>query len=72
MKRVFLLFVLVALHPTAALFEEYFDVDKAAEEHQGYTQMLERNGIRVYTVSEILSQMSRADMIRCILMPPIV
>ena len=100
-----------ALHPTAALFEEYFDVDKAAEEHRGYIHMLERNGIRVYTVSEILnevgidslrilannvltydisdvpdedaeaseayrrevlSQMSRADLIRCILMQPTV
>ena len=97
-----------SLHPTAALFEEYFDVDKAAEEHRGYIHMLERNGIRVYTVGdilnevgidslrilannvltydisevpdedtdaseayrqEVLSQMSRADLIRCILNP---
>lgn len=45
-----------ALHPTAALFEEYLDVDKAAREHRGYIQLLERNGIRVYTVSEILNE----------------
>ena len=100
-----------ALHPSAALFEEYFDVDQAAEEHRGYIRMLEKNGIRVYTVSEILNevgidslrmlasnvlsydisdipdedaarseayrmetlaQMSRADLIRCILMQPTV
>ena len=93
------------------MFEEYFDVDKAAEEHRGYIHMLERNGIRVYTVGdilnevgidslrilannvltydisevpdedadaseayrqEVLSQMSRADLIRCILMQPTV
>ena len=98
-----------ALHPAAALFENYFDVDQAAEEHRGYIHMLEKNGIRVYTVSEILnevgidslrilanrvltydisdvpgedaeaseayrlevlSKMSRADLIRCILLQP--
>ena len=100
-----------ALHPSAALFEKYFDVDKAAEEHRGYIRMLEKNGIRVYTVGEILneigidslqilanlalsydvselpnenpeeteayrqetlSEMSRADLIRCILLRPTV
>ena len=45
-----------ALHPSAALFEKYFDVDQAAEEHRGYIRMLERNGIRVYTVSGILNE----------------
>ena len=24
------------IHPSAGLFEDYFDVDKAAEEHRGY------------------------------------
>jgi len=38
------------IHPSAGLFEDYFDVDKAAEEHRGYIRMLEKNGIRVYTV----------------------
>ena len=33
------------IHPYAGLFEYYFDVDKAAEEHKGYIEALERNGI---------------------------
>ena len=99
------------IHPYAGLFEYYFDVDKAAEEHRGYIEALERNGIEVYTVHELLSQvpmdklrscamsaltydtsaltdtavaeneayrlsiidqMSRVDLIRCILMRPMV
>ena len=99
------------IHPYAGLFEYYFDVDKAAEEHKGYIEALERNGIEVYTVRELLNQvpierlracamsslvyetsgmsdkasaeseeyrksiidqMSRADLIRCILLRPTV
>ena len=99
------------IHPKAGLFEDYFDVDKAANEHKGYISMLEKNGIRVHTVSgilnevgidtlqilaanvlvydvsaisgeskqatedyrqEILSKMSRQDLIRCILLQPTV
>ena len=99
------------IHPSAGLFEDYFDVDKAAEEHHGYIAMLEANGIRVHTVMDILqevgidslraladnvliydisgipeenpeateeyrqdvlSKMSRADLIRCILLQPMV
>ncbi len=98
-------------HPSAGLFDHYFDVDKAAYEHRGYISMLEANGIRVHTVSdilsevaldtlralaeqeliydisalpdadraatdnykqEVLSQMSRADLIRCVLLRPVV
>ena len=98
-------------HPSAGLFDHYFDVDKAAYEHRGYIRMLEANGIRVHTVSdilsevaldtlralaeqeliydisalpdadraateaykqEVLSQMSRADLIRCVLLRPVV
>ena len=44
------------IHPSAGLFEDYFDVDKAAKEHQGYIAMLEANGIRVHTVSGILNE----------------
>ena len=29
------------IHPKAGLFEDYFDVDKAADEHKGYISMLE-------------------------------
>ena len=99
------------IHPTAGLFEDYFDVDLAAEEHKGYIRMLEKNGIRVHTVMDILaetgldslrmlaeqvltydisgipeedpaateayrqdvlSKMSRNDLIRCILLQPTV
>ena len=99
------------IHPAAGLFEDYFDVDKAAEEHRGYISMLEKNGIRVHNVTDILqevgidslqtlaanvlvydisgtpdksveateayrqdvlSKMSRADLIRCILLQPTV
>ena len=99
------------IHPSAGLFENYFDVDKAAEEHRGYISLLEANGIRVHTVLDILSEvgidslralaekvlvydisnipdedaeateayrqeilqkMSRADMIRCVLLQPTV
>ena len=99
------------IHPSAGLFEDYFDVDEAAAEHRGYIKMLEKNGIRVYTVEgilnevgidslrilsdnvltfdiseipdedpeateayrqEVLSKLSRADLIRCILLQPTV
>ena len=99
------------IHPYAGLFEYYFDVDKAAEEHKGYITALEKNGIKVHTVRELLEQapierlracamsalvydisnmtgavadetekyrvgvvneMSRADLIRCILLRPTV
>lgn len=99
------------IHPSAGLFENYFDVDKAAYEHKTYIEMLKDNGIRVYTVMEVLNnadieelrklaanvlvydvsqmadedlekteayrqsilkQMSRADLIRCILLQPTV
>lgn len=44
------------IHPAAGLFEDYFDVDKAAEEHKGYIAMLENSGIRVHTVMGILQE----------------
>ena len=42
------------IHPSAALYEHYFDVDAAAAEHRGYQEMLRKNGIKVITVKEIL------------------
>ncbi len=98
------------MHPSAGLFENYFDVDAAAEEHRNYIATLEKNGIKVYTVAEILrgadmeslrslaaksleydctatdddpaeaeayrqevlSNMTREDMIRCIMLRPTV
>ena len=44
------------IHPSAGLFEDYFDVDKAAEEHRGYIGMFEKNGVRVHTVLGILNE----------------
>lgn len=44
------------IHPYAGLFEYYFDMDKAAEEHRGYIAALEKNGIKVYTIRELLNQ----------------
>ena len=52
------------IHPSAGLFENYFDVDKAAEEHENYIKMLEANGIQVYKVTDILKQMSIDDLLR--------
>ena len=99
------------IHPSAGLFEDYFDVDKAAAEHRNYIKMLQKNGIKVYTVrqileetgidslralagellqydvtsfdddaaadadrykKEVIAKMSRADLIRCILLQPTV
>ena len=99
------------IHPKAGLFDNYFDVDKAADEHKGYITMLEKNGIRVHKVTdilkevgidtlrtlaanvlvydvsaipdenqtasenyrkEVLSKMSRQDLIRCIMLQPTV
>ena len=97
------------IHPYAGLFEYYFDVDAAAQEHKGYIEALKKNDIKVYTVRELLNlvpieklrvcaakvltydttnmptmsqektaeyhqyvigEMSRADLIRCILFRP--
>ena len=41
-------------HPAAGLFEDYFDVDDAAREHRNYAKMLEKNGIRVHFVTDVL------------------
>lgn len=44
------------IHPSAGLFDHYFDVDKAADEHRNYIMMLQKNGIRVHTVTGILNE----------------
>jgi len=43
------------IHPTAGLFEYYFDVDKAAQEHRGYIARLQANHIQVLTLNEVLA-----------------
>lgn len=45
------------IHPLAGLFEYYFDVQLAAEEHRHYMDMLRQRGIQVYEVSDILHQL---------------
>ncbi len=47
------------IHPAAGLFENYFDVNKAAQEHQAYIATLRRNGCQVFTVEEVLASMSK-------------
>ena len=44
------------IHPSAGLFENYFDVDQAAAEHREYIRLLQQNGIRVHTIDEVLAQ----------------
>lgn len=45
------------IHPSAGLFENYFNVDSAALEHELYVKTLEKNGIEVYKVTDILMDM---------------
>ncbi len=45
------------IHPMAGLFEHYFDVDAAADEHRNYIRQLEKNGIKVYNVADILEEL---------------
>ena len=45
------------IHPIAGLYERYFDIDKAAEEHRNYISMLEKQGCAVYTVANVLLSM---------------
>lgn len=46
-------------HPAAGLFEDYFDVSKAAKEHEYYIGRLEHTGCKVYTINQILNEMSK-------------
>ncbi len=50
------------IHPSAGLFENYFDVDAAAQEHQAYIAQLQQHGITVYTVAQILHQADRKQL----------
>ena len=45
------------IHSEAGLFEQYFDVDKAAVEHKHYIEVLAGMGIRVHTVDGILNEL---------------
>ncbi len=50
------------IHPTAGLFEHYFDVEEAANEHRNYMLMLRNNGIKVYNVADILNEMEMGSL----------
>ncbi len=52
------------VHPKAGLFDNYFDVDLAEEEHEYYMDVLEQNGAKVYTVKDILELMPKADLLK--------
>ena len=45
------------IHPDAGLYEKYFDIDKAADEHRNYIAMLEKEGCQVHTVANTLLSM---------------
>lgn len=45
------------IHPDAGLYEGYFDIDKAADEHRNYISMLEAQGCTVHTVAQTLLSM---------------
>lgn len=45
------------IHPAAGLYEKYFDIDKAADEHRNYISMLEKEGCTVQTVTQTLLSM---------------
>ena len=45
------------IHPDAGLYNRYFDIDKASEEHKNYISMLEKQGCTVYTVTNTLLSM---------------
>lgn len=51
------------IHPAAALFEHYFNVDEAAKEHRNYINTLKSNGCNVVTVREILNELD-IDLLR--------
>lgn len=44
------------MHPAAALFMDYFDAEKASEEHKAYQAALRKHGARVVIVRELLLQ----------------
>jgi len=45
------------IHPSAGLFENYFNVDSAALEHRNYISLLRSYGIEVFEVRDILESM---------------
>ena len=51
------------IHPDAGLYDRYFDIDMAAEEHRNYISMLEEQGCTVHTVTNTLLSMPSGRLI---------
>ncbi len=51
------------IHPAAGLYDDYFDVDMAAEEHLGYIEKLRANDIEVLRVQDILQEVDKDKLI---------
>lgn len=51
------------VHPSAGLFEHYFDGEKAAREHMHYIELLQAQGIRVVTVADILNKVDHERLV---------
>ena len=47
------------IHPAAGLFESYFSIEKAAEQHDAIKAQLKKQGCEVYTIEEVLLSMQR-------------
>ena len=50
-------------YPEPALYDVTFDMDKAASEHRAYIESLKEQGISVLTVTDVLSNSNRQDLI---------
>lgn len=51
------------IHPAAGLYETYFNIDEAADEHRNYISMLEAEGCTVHTVANILLSMPHDELV---------
>eukprot|EP01112_Ceratiomyxa_fruticulosa_P010629 TRINITY_DN2819_c0_g5_i1.p1 TRINITY_DN2819_c0_g5~~TRINITY_DN2819_c0_g5_i1.p1 ORF type:complete len:829 (-),score=201.18 TRINITY_DN2819_c0_g5_i1:70-2556(-) len=52
-----------SIHPNGSLYEFPVDLESAKAEHDGYRATLEKNGVRVITVKEILSMDVDGDVV---------
>ncbi|MCQ2347142.1 MAG: arginine deiminase family protein [Paludibacteraceae bacterium] len=50
------------VHPRAGLFDDYFDVNLAAEEHLSFVKVMEDNGVKVYNLREVLMKAPREEL----------
>ena len=51
------------IHPDAGLYDRYFDIDKASEEHRNYISMIEGQGCTVHTVKNTLLSMPHSKLV---------